>query len=1032
MLKNRIHRFFKFSFAIAPTEFRLVQLFFLLFLIQGVFTGVIATISDALFVSSLDVQTLPRYLPWLYIGTAFVTIFVTWLYAKLLPHLSRIKLIIGNSLIMATVFLGFRFLLMFNYSIFTLLLFYVWSVGISIFVVTLSYSFLGDYFDIQKARKVYAYIASGGSIGAFISATIILALLPFTSVANMIYVSSILLVLCAYIANVIFKSAIPRKTLLADRQGRSISLRKQIVSNTYIINIFIITIIIVAFAVIADYQMTINARMVYSGKELAHFFARLTGAIGLTAAVIQLFLGGWLQLRFGVIKNLLLTPVLLMIAAIFSILYPGILFSAGIYYIYSVLFKSLNVNSIEMLFLILPHRLRIYSQAFNRGVLIPVSKALLGLVLLVIIYLNLELVVYKIILIMISIFWLLGIFILSPLYTKKLSDTIRQNVFLTDEDTIAFDTLSEIAGLKDSRRILIDLLKTSSVQGQLLILELLPENTLRKLTPNIIKLLPSADEKILPEIINIIGKYGTSDDVRFLIGFMAYPNLAVQASSISSTCELLGEEAVSPLISNYLQDADDSIRQTAIVSYYNYCGASGKKIAVPIIDDLLNKDKLMAIKIIGSLNDDNYLQALKDLLHDEDVAIKIQAIHATQQYQNPQLIEQLIELYNTSIPLRATIQNAIYKFGSGSSKRLIKLYKKQDLKESTRVFILRALGKIGGEDSLDILLSTISSRKSPQLLISACQAICSVALAHNTSSLIPLKLTKVIHDFYHDLECLKTCYRQLGTAPLPIKSLFVDTLKFYSSILIILMGLQYGIAALTEVANIFIYHDQPLSGETWELLEVVLPRKDFLQLKKLFLPPLHTLSFTDAVPTQQSIEMLLSLDAWVVMITRYYLRKVPIISKTKGEGETKEQEQAFFSNLNTVMLLKKMEFFKNIPAGFLIGIIDIVHEKIFYPGESIVTEGDAGDSMYLICNGNVKVVKNGKEVASLSEGECIGEMALIDSMPRSATIVAINHVTLLKIFSDDFNEMLLEYPEISRNLLMILSKRLRDAIAPLF
>jgi CRP-like cAMP-binding protein len=66
-------------------------------------------------------------------------------------------------------------------------------------------------------------------------------------------------------------------------------------------------------------------------------------------------------------------------------------------------------------------------------------------------------------------------------------------------------------------------------------------------------------------------------------------------------------------------------------------------------------------------------------------------------------------------------------------------------------------------------------------------------------------------------------------------------------------------------------------------------------------------------------------------------------------------------------------------------------------------------------------------VAELGERECFGEMALLDSAPRSATVTTVNDTNLLKIARDEFHEILTEKPEIALGIIKVLSRRLRTA-----
>src|SRR5207245_9836754 len=111
-------------------------------------------------------------------------------------------------------------------------------------------------------------------------------------------------------------------------------------------------------------------------------------------------------------------------------------------------------------------------------------------------------------------------------------------------------------------------------------------------------------------------------------------------------------------------------------------------------------------------------------------------------------------------------------------------------------------------------------------------------------------------------------------------------------------------------------------------------------------------------------------------------------------------------------------------------VADITRERS-YPRNSVsLFECDPGDALYVVAEGEVKVVligEDGREVilSVLGEGEFFGEMALIDEEPRSAHVIAMEDSTLLVLRREDFQGILKQTPGIALALLRELSRRLR-------
>jgi signal transduction histidine kinase len=106
-------------------------------------------------------------------------------------------------------------------------------------------------------------------------------------------------------------------------------------------------------------------------------------------------------------------------------------------------------------------------------------------------------------------------------------------------------------------------------------------------------------------------------------------------------------------------------------------------------------------------------------------------------------------------------------------------------------------------------------------------------------------------------------------------------------------------------------------------------------------------------------------------------------------------------------------------------------EHHFVPGAIIFNEGDTGDAMYIIRAGRVVVVKGGFKSPTIlgyrGVGETIGEMALLENRPRSAAVVAIEELSLLRISREDFQALRDSNPSFELSMAQALSARLRAA-----
>jgi len=103
-------------------------------------------------------------------------------------------------------------------------------------------------------------------------------------------------------------------------------------------------------------------------------------------------------------------------------------------------------------------------------------------------------------------------------------------------------------------------------------------------------------------------------------------------------------------------------------------------------------------------------------------------------------------------------------------------------------------------------------------------------------------------------------------------------------------------------------------------------------------------------------------------------------------------------------------------------------EKVLAPGDTLFRDGDPPDSVYLIKDGEIEISKGEgtkkRVLAILKEGDFLGEMAVIDGSPRSATAKAITETQLITLDTNEFKKEIEDDPMIGA-LVFTLIKRLR-------
>lgn len=128
-----------------------------------------------------------------------------------------------------------------------------------------------------------------------------------------------------------------------------------------------------------------------------------------------------------------------------------------------------------------------------------------------------------------------------------------------------------------------------------------------------------------------------------------------------------------------------------------------------------------------------------------------------------------------------------------------------------------------------------------------------------------------------------------------------------------------------------------------------------------------------------------------------------------------------------VLLLKSVPLFADTPENILAEIAHLMQEMEIAEETTIVKEGEAGDCMYIIYQGEVKIHKGEQVLAVLQANDFFGELSLLDTETRSATVTALKDCILFHIDHDPFYDLMESRPEVVKSVMKILCHRLRAA-----
>lgn len=99
--------------------------------------------------------------------------------------------------------------------------------------------------------------------------------------------------------------------------------------------------------------------------------------------------------------------------------------------------------------------------------------------------------------------------------------------------------------------------------------------------------------------------------------------------------------------------------------------------------------------------------------------------------------------------------------------------------------------------------------------------------------------------------------------------------------------------------------------------------------------------------------------------------------------------------------------------------------EFYSAGQTIFNQGDTGEVMYVVQEGEVDIVINGRVIETVAAGGVVGELAMIDNSPRSATVIARTNTRLVAIDEKRFSFLVQYTPNFANHVMQIMSKRIR-------
>lgn len=153
-----------------------------------------------------------------------------------------------------------------------------------------------------------------------------------------------------------------------------------------------------------------------------------------------------------------------------------------------------------------------------------------------------------------------------------------------------------------------------------------------------------------------------------------------------------------------------------------------------------------------------------------------------------------------------------------------------------------------------------------------------------------------------------------------------------------------------------------------------------------------------------------------------------MLRRGSGRGVTphRPEQPPRRTRRQTALALGGIPLFADLSKRHLNRLAGETDELAFGPGASVVKEGDLGETLFVVLEGEGKVVRGGRKVGAVLPGDFFGELSAIDGGPRSASVVAVTQLRVLRLFRRTLMSLIDDEPQVTLKLLDGIVRRVRQ------
>lgn len=1025
------------ALAILPGEGRLVFLLLLQFVLFGASSIFIQTAAYSLFLTEFSGQSLAyTYL----INAAIASIF-TLVLLKLSHRLSFGRLLVINQGFMLVLTIAFRAGLAFEgarWIIFLLPALYQLVVNRGI---TAFWSLAARLFDVRQSKRLFGIVGAGQWISIVLIGLVMQPIVSGVGAANLL-LFAILALACAmvliyYITRAYASRLSAPVPVAAATAQPSIALRSLLKSRYVLLILALVSVWWLSFYFIDNLFYREAVEQFPDAGQLAVFLGGFNALLGILTLVNNFVITRPLISRLGMRTSLLILPVALLIVSlgtvVSSMLGAALALSFGLMVLTKLLDKSMGLSfdrsAQTILYQPLPASDRSRVQAFADGVVQPLAIGLTGMAIIVLNALFPSAVLpvnYALLIAVLG--WVIIAAMLGREYAVMLLSALTKRSLVGMNEPLA--DASSVGIL------------TKSLQNPHPGIALYALNMLEDIAPesydtHLPDLLSHPSSEVRHEALRRIEQHRMVSALPTLLKHAVAESPETQ-NLIWRVLVILGDASTTEYMLTRLDDRQVSLRRAAIAGLLRSHNSSAVEAASQklrecsvSLDPVL---RVLAAQLIGELEMRQFLPQMMDLLCDSVPAVRRMALRSAGQLKYPELWS-LVMLGLTVPQVRKAAMSALVAGGDSALQAVIKTF--NDSAHRNPAILLhqaQIAGRIGGASAIGLLkeqleVPDVDVRAHVIRALAQCGYRAQAGEAHKIKDHIRDEISMaawllaISSDIGNSPETAMTQSALHWRMELSRENVFYLLSCIYDPRIIqrahdnLRNGGADRKAYALELLDIQIEPD--MRRMCFALLEELQPAQRLRQLHAIF-PQVRQ---SREARLQELINAKDRVSEWVVSCARYGLELLH-----SSAGRAGGSNASTLSLVDVVIFLKKVPIFAQTPDDVLADVARVMEEVEHKAGAPIFEKGDAGDCLYLIVEGRVRVHDGEHTLNHLSAGHEFGETALLEPGTRTASVTAVEDARLLRLDHDTFNELMEDRPEVSQGVIRVLSRFLRERL----